>query len=164
MKIFEIISLSKWSDISAFHHCRLLPFSQGQHDKTLPWPTHRAITRLASLFCSDAHDEHRPDKFSRSIGHCTISIQQINVAVLRWHVVHGYTKVHSADLPPDQRPHFVFTFIFVALPSSRWCIHAANITLRAEREITVVLHEKLFHNKMKFLYKEYWAVGCLWHR
>lgn len=79
-----------------------LPLSQGQHDSTPPLPTHRAITPLASLFCSDAHDEHSPDKFSRSIGRRrpTISIRQINAE--RWHVVHGHAKgTQRADLPPD---------------------------------------------------------------
>lgn len=35
--------------------------------------------------------------------------------------------------------------------------------LGRKRKMTPVLHEKLFQNNMKFIPKEYWAVGCLWH-
>lgn len=101
---------------------------------------------------------------SRSIRRCTISIQQIDAR--QWHVVREVWKgAQRADLPPDQNLHFVFAFTLWCdkWPSSRWWLHAASITLGAEKEITVVLHEKLFHNNMKFLHKEYWTVECLWH-
>lgn len=101
---------------------------------------------------------------SRSIRRCTISIQQIDAR--QRHVVRKVWKgAQRADLPPDQNLHFVFAFTLCCdkWPSSRWWIHAANITLGAEKEITVVLHEKLFHNNVKFLHKEYWTVECLWH-
>lgn len=101
---------------------------------------------------------------SRSIRRCTISIQQIDAR--QRHVVRKVWKgAQRADLPPDQNLHFVFAFTLCCdkWPSSRSWIHAANITLGAEKEITVVLHEKLFHNNVKFLHKEYWTVECLWH-
>lgn len=138
-----------------------LPLSQGRHDKTQPLLTHRTITPFASPARSAGHDEHSPDKFSRSIGRCTISIQQINAQ--RGHVVHRYVKVRTHTELTSLRSVFTFILSRDTLPSSRWYIHTANATLEAESWITVVLHEKLFHNKtyVKSFQKEYWAEECL---
>lgn len=57
---------------------------------------------------------------------------------------------------------FMFILWCHALPSSRWCIHFDNITLRAETEITGAAPEKLFHN-VKSLHKDCWTAKCLWH-
>lgn len=89
----------------------LLPLSQGQPDKTQPLLTHTATAALTSLFCSDAHDEHGPDKYSRSIGCCTIPKEQINAE--QCHALHRYAKVCRAQPLLQLRFCICFKFYFV---------------------------------------------------